>query len=288
MSRPGRAAALLILPAGLLLAVFLVVPVGYVLALGFNPASDSIGLAPALSLEHFRRALTDRFFLGILGQSIGIAAATTAIAAALGMLLAVSIWRAPAGLRGTLVLIVLAPLLVSIVARTYGWMLILGDRGILNQFLLAAGLIDRPLRILYTPLAILIGLVHVLLPFMALSILAALDRIDPALPEAARTLGAGPLARFTRVILPLSVPGLAAGVTIVFSLAVSAYVTPALMGGGVRAGMLTTLIYQQFIVVYDWHFGAALVGLLLAASLAIVGMTLAASRIGRRRWESPA
>jgi putative spermidine/putrescine transport system permease protein len=182
-----------------------------------------------------------------------------------------------------LIVVVLAPLLVSIVARTYGWIIVLGDRGVVNNLLIALGVIRTPIHIMYTRTAIVIGLVHVFLPFMVLSVLSTLDRINPSLPEAAVTLGAGPMAIFARIILPLITPGLAAGMVIVFSLSISSYVTPALMGGP-NAGVLATLVYQEFAVVYRWHVGAALVGVLLGSSLLILSVILYVSKRMTRAW----
>jgi putative spermidine/putrescine transport system permease protein len=139
---------------------------------------------------------------------------------------------------------------------------------------------------MFTRLAIVIGLVHVFLPFMALSILSSMERIDPAIPEAAKTLGASPFAVHRNVIIPLCVPGFAAGFTIVFSLAISAYVTPMLMGSG-ATDMITTLIYQQFMVVYNWHFGAALTTVLLAMTLLLLSLMLYGFSRYARPWLAP-
>jgi putative spermidine/putrescine transport system permease protein len=162
-------------------------------------------------------------------------------------------------------------------------MVVLGDNGILNTLLRAVGLIDEPLHMMFTQGAVIVGLVHVFLPMMVLSILAAMDKIDPALAQAAETLGASSFVTFWRITFPLLIPGLTAGVTIVFSLAMSSYVTPALMGGR-NAGMLTTLIYQQFVVTYNWHFGAALVVVLLTTSLIALALVLLESGRRTRAW----
>jgi putative spermidine/putrescine transport system permease protein len=162
-------------------------------------------------------------------------------------------------------------------------MVILGDKGVLNTTLIALGIIEQPLEIMFTRGAVVIGLVHILLPFMALAILSSLEKIDPAVPEAARTLGAGPIAIHRLVIIPLVTPGFAAGVTIVFSFAVSAYVTPMLMGRG-ATDMITTVIYQQFMTVFNWHFGAALTTILLAVTILVVSTTIYALSLYTRAW----
>jgi putative spermidine/putrescine transport system permease protein len=266
--------ALLLLPANIIIAILLILPVGYILLLSFNPPfTGAIDLTSEISLQNYARLFFDSFYLTVLLRSILIAGVTTLMAAAAGYVLALSLWRAPPALKSYLVVLVLAPLLISIVARTYGWMIVLGDRGILNDLLLALGLVRSPIHIIFTRSAIVIGLLHVFLPFMALSILSSLERIDPAVSEAAKMLGAGPFALNWHVLIPLAAPGFAAGVTIVFSLSISAYVTPILMGGG-GADVVTTLIFQQFMVVYNWHFGAALTMFLLATSLAILSAIL--------------
>ncbi len=205
------------------------------------------------------------------------------IAAVAGYPLALSLWRAPAAYRSYLVVLVLAPLLISVVVRTYGWMVILGDKGVLNTALISFHIMRQPLEIMFTRTAVVIGLVHVLLPFMALSVLSSLERIDPAVPEAARTLGAGPLALHWHVIAPLAMPGFAAGVIIVFSFALSAYVTPMLMGRG-ATDMITTLIYQQFMTVFNWHFGSALTTVLLAVTLMVLSAALYVFSLHTRAW----
>jgi putative spermidine/putrescine transport system permease protein len=271
-------------PAGLVVVAFLVLPVGYLLLLSFNPPiTGEFRLSPQLTLSNYARLVSDPFYLTILMRSVVVAAVTTIISAAMGYVLALSLWRAPKWLKSYLVVIVLAPLLISVVVRTYGWMVILGDNGVLNNALIYLGLIQQPVKIMFTRLAIVIGLVHVFLPFMALSILSSLERIDPAIPEAAKTLGASPLAVHRHVIIPLCTPGFAAGFTIVFSLAISAYVTPMLMGSG-ATDVITTLVYQQFMVIYNWHFGAALTTALLAVTLLLLSLTLHVLARRTRAW----
>ena len=285
MNALRRSPALLMLPACLLVAGCLLLPIAYLIGLSFNPpVVGEVELTSTLTLRNYARLL-DWFYASVLLKTLWVSIVTTAISAVLGVALALSLWRTPARWRGLLIVVVLAPLLVSIVARTFGWMLLLGDAGIINTALIGLGLIREPLHLMFTQGAVIVGLVHVFLPFMVLSVLAAFDRIDPAIPEAADTLGAGPFTIFWQVILPLLNPGVAAGITIVFSLAMSSYVTPALMGGS-GAGVLTTLVYQQLVVTYDWHFGAALVAVLLATTLLILGSVLYVNAARTARWMS--
>jgi putative spermidine/putrescine transport system permease protein len=278
----------MLVPGCLVLATGLILPLAYLASFSLNPSRVGVTeLTGNFTLAQYSKLFSDFFYLNILGRTITVALITTTICAFAGYVLAFSLWRASPKWRAIGTVIVLAPLLVSIVARTYGWMVILGDRGVVNKLMLSLGIIGEPLQMMYTQGAIIVGLVHVFLPFMVLSIMASLERIDPSLEEAALTLGASPLTVVRLVFLPLSLPGLAAGITIVFSLSMSAYVTPALMGGS-GANMLTTLIYQQFIVVYNWHFGAALVVLLLMASLALVAVMIYTVGRRTRTWSARA
>ncbi|WP_295552487.1 ABC transporter permease [uncultured Pseudacidovorax sp.] len=275
---------LLVLPGLALLVLGLFLPLGQVLWMSLNPPEPGV-IAPVaeLTLANYARLMRSDFYLGIVGRTLWLSALTTLLTAVFGMVLGLSVWRARPSVRGMLLVMILAPLLVSIVARTYGWVVLLGDKGALNSVLMALGLTDEPLRIMYTQPAVLIGLVHVFLPFMVLSLLGALDRIDPLLTEAAATLGASRWHVFRHVILPLAVPGLASGTIIVFSLSMSSYVTPALMGGS-RSGLMTTFIYQQFSVTMNWHFGATMVAVLLAATLALLLAVVGWSRWYTRQW----
>jgi putative spermidine/putrescine transport system permease protein len=286
LSRRIPANAILVLPAIAALVLLLVLPVGYLLLLSFNaPVQGDIELKWEFTVSNYSRLLSDSFYLWIVLRSILVAAITTLVAAAAGYLLALSLWRAPKAYKSYLIVLVLAPLLISVVVRTYGWMVILGDKGVLNTALISLGIVRQPLEIMFTRSAVVIGLVHVLLPFMALSILSSLERIDPSIPEAAKTLGAKPWSVHWRVIVPLATPGFAAGVTIVFSFAVSAYVTPMLMGRG-ATDMITTVIYQQFMTVFNWHFGAALTTALLTMTLIVMSVTLYVFSWRTRAWLS--
>lgn len=279
-----RATTLVLLPGCIVVCAGLLLPLAYVLAMSFNPArTGEVELSGTLTLANYEKLFLSWFYLRVLLKTVWIAGLTTLLCVAFGTVLALAIWQAPRRLHGFIVIMVLSPLLVSIVTRTYGWMVVLGDKGVINAVLLQLGLVDEPLRMMFTNGAVIVGLVHVFLPMMVLSVLASLERVDPSLPEAAHTLGAGPITTFRMVIFPLLIPGLTAGITIVFSLAMSSYITPALMGG-TDSGMLTTLIYQQFAVTYNWHFGAVLVAALLATSLAILGVVLFEQGRRTRGW----
>ena len=286
MTRPRTVAVLLLLPAGLALVALLVTPLLYLLSYSLHQAVPGrMAVEPGLTLSTYVRVLSDPFYLGVVVRTLALSLAATAICAFLGFPLAYFLWRAPVRWKGILTLLVVAPLLISIVVRSYGWMVILGDSGVLNDALSALGLVDQPVTIMFTSLAVLIGLVHVQFPFMVLSVLAGLERIDPDLLDAAATLGSPRSRAVLEIVLPLAVPGLVAGITLVFSLCMTAFVTPTLMGGS-GARVLTTLIYNQFVTVFDWPTGAAVAALLLALCLGVTYVIVRGASGAVRRAEA--
>ncbi len=248
--------------------MLLAVPLLYLLGYGFLDTQYGQDQIEGFTLAHYRKVLSDPFFLRIFAKTLLLSALTTVVVSVFGYALAHFIWRQRRW-RALFVSLAVSPLLVSIVVSSYGWMVILGNNGIINRLLLALGAANGPVKLIYTDAAIVAGLVHITLPFMILSILAALERIDEFLPEAASTLGASPIQVLRHVILPLALPGFAAGTTVVFCLSMSAYVTPAVLGGS-GPNFITTLIYNEFITQLNWPVGAALASLLLLISLSIV------------------
>lgn len=274
--KAGKVTALFPLPAVLVVVLFLLLPVGYLLSLSFVAKSGEFTTAV------YRGIASDDFYLIVIARTAAYSLTTLALCTIAGFLLAVFIWRADARLKNVLILVALSPLLVSIVARTYGWVVILGDRGVINGVLRMLGA-EEPIRMMYSHGAVIVGLVHILLPFMVVSVLAALERINPAVVEAAQTLGANRLQALTRVVFPLALPGVAAGGTIILGLSMSAYVTPALMGGS-DAKMLTSYVYQQFVITHNWQLGAALAAILFVASMLLIFLFVLLLSRRTRHW----
>jgi ABC-type molybdate transport system permease subunit len=189
----------------------------------------------------------------VLLVTLRISLFTAALAALLGYPVAMVMVRSHPAVARIVTFITIAPLIVSVVVRSYGWQLILGNgpTGLLNWALMATGIIGTPLRLLYSETAVVIGSLHVFLPMMVLPLASALARIDINLEEAARTLGMPAWRVFHRITLPLSLPGLTVGFTLVFSLTAGSFVTPAMLGG-TNAQMLGNLIDQQITAIYDW------------------------------------
>jgi ABC-type spermidine/putrescine transport system permease subunit I len=215
------------------------------------------------------------------------AAITTLVCALLGYPLAYLMATASPRARTLLMAGVMIPFWTSVLARSLAWIILLGKRGILNQWLVASGLVGAPLPLLFNSLGVQIGMVHVLLPFMVLPIWAILIRLDQALPSAARSLGASPARAFIHVILPLSLPGLVAGCVLVFMLAVGFFITPALLGSD-RDITIASLIEMVVRDLLDWPFGAmlslalmALVGVVFAFGTLLIGIERLTGADGR-------
>jgi putative spermidine/putrescine transport system permease protein len=281
LSGPQVAGLFLMLPAlGFLLAFFIAPALTLFAYSVLTQRADGVVTLP-LTLSHLQHFFGTTLYMHVLVSTLRMAAVTAAIAAVLGYPVAIVMVRSNAMMMRIMTIVVIAPLIVSVVVRTYGWQLILanGRTGVLNWILLSLGIIHQPIQILYTETAVVIGSLHVFFPMMVLPLASALAKINPQLEDAARTLGAPFWRVFWRVSLPLSLPGLAVGFTLVFSLTASSYVTPAILGG-TGAQMLGNLIEQQIAAVYDWPFGAA-VALILVAT--VLGINLASTWFFERR-----
>lgn len=230
---------------------------------------------PRLSLttQQYLRVLADQYHWDVILTTFRLAFFTTLVCVILGYPLAwylVRVVRWQAWRRFCVILLVV-PLFTSNIVRAFGWMVLLGRNGLVNQALVGVGAADRPVRFIGTELGILIGMVYVLLPFVVLAVGNALARVDPACEHASADLGASPTATFFHITWPLTLPGVMSGAIIVFTLAVSAYVTPALLSGG-RISVLSMLIFQQYSSVFDFHYGGALSMVLLVFTLILVAL----------------
>jgi spermidine/putrescine transport system permease protein len=252
------------------MALFFAAPLGIICAYSLLTRGDYGGVETPWTLENFTR-LADPLYLEILWRSLWISGLATVLCALLGFPLALYVARA--GRRRNLYLqLVLLPFWTSFLVRTYAWIFILRDTGLINTVLGGLGLIAKPLPLLYNDGAVLTGLVYNFLPFFVLPMYATLERLDPSLMEAAADLGARPAATLWRVILPLSAPGFVAGAVLVFIPCLGAYLTPDLLGGG-KSVMVGNLIQNQFTTARDWPFGsAASLVLMLASALMLAGV----------------
>jgi putative spermidine/putrescine transport system permease protein len=271
--RPGRwrlAAAALLAPATLLFVGFFVLPLCLLVLLSLLSGNPVQNPNVTFTTRHYARLVADDYYAEVLWRTVRLALYTTGASLAIGYPLAFQLARMKSALGRTLLLMaVLAPMLIGIVIRTYAWMTILSNQGLLNGALRALGLIRDPVEFMYNEFGIVVALVHIYVPFMVLTLTGVIGRIDPRLEEAARSLGAGRLRCFLEVTLPLSLPGILAGSLLVFALAVSAYVTPTLIGG-FQVVTLPMLIFQQISGSFNIGFAGALGVVLLAVSLVLV------------------
>lgn len=234
----------------------MVVPLGILFVYSFCGRDDLGRVVFAFTWENYARVF-DPIYLRILGRSIGYAALTTALCVLIGYPVAWFIARREEQVRNRLLLLLMVPFWTSFLVRTYAWIAILKTEGLLNALLQWAHLVAAPLDLLYTPTAVVIGLVYAYLPFMILPIYGSAEKLDPALVEAAHDLGAGPWRAFASVIIPLTWPGIAAGVLLVFVPAIGMFAITDLMGGA-QVPMIGNVIQNQFFRARNWPFGAAL------------------------------
>jgi len=246
----------LTLPALILLLLLFVLPLGRLFALSFAGGS----------LEWYAKALTGGLYTTILLRTFEIAAIVTVCCLVIGYPVAFLLATTTPAWRAIGFAFVMLPLWTSVLVRTYAWMVLLGRNGIINRLLIDTGLMDQPLPMLNSKMAVVLGMVHVMLPFMILPIYSAVTRIDPDLAKAARGLGASTLRVVTTIYLPLTLRGILAGVTLVFVVSLGFYITPALLGGG-KVLMFAMVIEQQVREFLAWNFASALSVILLAVTL---------------------
>jgi putative spermidine/putrescine transport system permease protein len=272
-----------LLPSLSFLAVFFALPAVTLISYSLLTQSPQGTVGLPITSEHYRHFFGTPLYAHVLFTTLRISLVTTVIAAVLAYPVALVMVRGGAVATRAITMIVIAPLIVSVVVRTYGWQVILGSgpNGVLNWILLSTGLTRTPSRLLYTEAAVVIGSLHVFFPMMVLPLASALGKIDSSLEDAAKTLGATAWRSFRRITLPLSLPGLAVGCTLVFSLTAGSFVTPAILGGS-TAQMLGMLVDQQILVVYDWPFGATVATVLVAIVLTINIVSMRALDRGNR------
>jgi putative spermidine/putrescine transport system permease protein len=260
---------LMIAPVIVFYVVFLIGPYFALMLLSLYKYSSAALYTTTLTLDNYVSVLGDWFYLRMLGGTILLGIGVTLITLILGYPLAMAIVRSGPRMKAFLLIVALSPLLVNLIVRTYAWLVLLGDKGIINAWLMTIGLIASPLPINNNFVAVTLGLVHVTLPLMIISLVGIMERIDGSLLEAAESLGAGPWRILSKVHFHLALPGVGTGSLLVFCSAISAFVTPRLLGGN-RVSTISTVIYEKFMFSMNWPLGATLVFLLLAINFAVI------------------
>lgn len=268
------------LPGVLLFGVMLFTPLIMTFMLSFYTFDFYEGIERAFNLGNYADVLSDSYFYEIFLRTFGYGFATTVLAVLLGVPEAYILNRMHSRWRAIFLLAIIGPLLISVVVRTLGWMILLGNQGLLNQILIGSGLTSTPFTFIYTDFGVIVALTHVLIPFMVVSVWAVLQRLDPQTENAAVSLGASQFTVFFRVVVPQAIPGILSGSLIVFSLATSAFATPAMIGGR-RLKVASTTIYDEFLNTLDWPLGAAIAMILLVAIMTVI---MSYNRLVERRY----
>lgn len=280
MNRPNRLPCWLAAPGVLVALAFVALPLVATLSLSFFPFLSSGEVGDQVTLANYAEVFKDDYFHAIFARTFAMAALVTLVCIAVGVPEAYVLSRLSQRWRAVSIVIVLGPLLISVVVRTLGWAILLGNEGVVNRLLVAAGLVTEPVKIMYTLTGVVIALVHVLVPFMVLAVWASLQKLDACTEQAAESLGANIPTVLRRIVFPQVIPGVLSGGMIVFALAASAFATPAIIGGR-RLKVVPTTIYDEFLGNLNWPLGAA-----LAAALLIIVLTvsLGANRFVERRY----
>ncbi|WP_442514234.1 ABC transporter permease [Pseudomonas promysalinigenes] len=279
--RANGAQWVLSLPALLLFLGLLVVPIALTGMLSFNVFDAMSGTQNSYTLASYLEVLSDSFYYELFARTALMSLGVTAVCIAIGVPETLILSRMRPAWQGGFFVVILGPLLISVVVRTLGWSLLLGREGFINSALMALGLIDQPLQLMFTLTGVVIALTHVMMRFMVISVWSTLQKVDGQIAHAARSLGAGPVTTFRRVVLPQLMPGILSGGIIVFTLSASAFATPAMIGGrGVK--VVTTAIYDEFLSTMNWPLGASIAVLLL---IAIVFVVIGSNRLIERKFK---
>jgi putative spermidine/putrescine transport system permease protein len=277
---PAWTAAAMFAPASIVVTIGIVLPIVILFRYSLNRYTPAKIMVDAFTIENYVKFFTDPFYLAVLFRTIRVAALCTAICVVLGFPMAYCLARTRSRFKNLLLMAVILPLFVGNAVRAAGWMVLFGNRGFANALLTGLGVTREPLEIMYTELAVVIGIIAVNLPFVVLTLQAVLEGIERPIEEAALGLGAGPWRTFRHVILPLAMPGVIAGTILSFILAMNAYATPVLLGGPTFQ-MMGPTVYNQFAGLSNWPFGAALAFVLMAATLTL---TVASNWLAHRGY----
>jgi putative spermidine/putrescine transport system permease protein len=270
-------------PGVLLVVLLLLGPLAILLRYSFNHFVPGELMASAWTLENYAKFFADPYYQEILLTTLRISTISSGIALVLGFPVAYFMVRlASSRLKSLLVISLVLPLMMGNAGRTAAWMVILGDRGLASSIVKAFGLLDH-LEIMYTETAVIIGLVSVLLPFMILTLQSVLEGIDPALEDAAGSLGASHITVLRRIVMPLALPGILTGFLLCFTLSMNAYATPVLIGGP-KFHAMAPEVYQQVQRAMNWPFGAALAFILMLTTLVLTVVATALAQRRYRRW----
>ena len=265
-------------PALLLLLAAFVLPVGLMVPMSVRPYVLLVGITDGFTVRYYTRLLTDSYYLEIIGRTLALGFTVTLSTLIIGYPVAFFLARTCSRWRNWLTILIVFPLMLNLVVRTFGWIALLAQNGLVNQALHALGIVDSPVKLLFNFAGLLIAMTHIFLPFMVLVLIGAIQNIPRDVEDAARVLGASWGSTFCRVTLPLSTPGILSGSILVFVLSISALVTPRLLGGPTYQ-VMSTLIFDEFLQRLNWPAGSAQALLLTIMVLTLVYLS---GRLARR------
>jgi putative spermidine/putrescine transport system permease protein len=276
---PRRGWGGLILPAVLVLTVVFVLPIGQLALNSFHRNAGMGVVDDAWTLDNYIKFLSDPFYYGILIDTLLLGIIVVSICLVIGFPVAYFLARTRSRWRGVLIFVVVSPLLISVVIRNLGWLPVLGSSGVVNWVLLNLHIVSEPVRMISNYTGVVIGLVHALSPFMILSLMTVIQRIEPEIEEASINLGASPFETFWRIVVPLSRPGVLAGYLLVFTVVLSAFTTPGMMGGN-RVLVMSTYIGQQIRTVLNYPFAAmaAVILMLVTTITTLIALRLSGEK----------
>ena len=281
VGEPGNlTAAGLLVPATIFVAIGLVVPIAILFRYSLNAFVPGKLMVDALTVANYVKFFTDPFYLQVLWRTVRVAVACTFFCLIFGFPLAYVLARTQSRYKNLLVIAIVLPLFVGNAVRAAGWMVAFGSKGFVNASLMGMGVISTPIEIMYTETAVVIGIIAVNMPFMVLTLQSVIEGIDRNVEEAAFSLGAPPMTMAMRVLFPLALPGILAGVILTFILAMNAYATPVLLGGP-KFQTMGPLVFSTFAQQNNWPFGGAVSFILMTVTLLL---TIASTLLIRRRY----
>jgi putative spermidine/putrescine transport system permease protein len=272
-------AAVLLAPVSVLYVAFLIAPIGYFLAVSLLKYSPEQLYLAQVTTENYERLLLDSYYRQIIYDTFRISAIVTLITLIFGYALAYFLSRLKTAWRGLLMFLIIAPLMTGVIVRTYGWIVLLGNDGLVNQILVNLGIVAQPIVFLNTEPTVIVALIHIMLPYMVFPIFSSLASQDPHLVPAASTLGARSVRAFFEVTLPLSRSGVVMGAALVFTLTAGSIVTPELLGGR-NVTMMGQTIYQLILSTFNWPLGAAVAAVLVFCQFTVISLYFRKTRRG--------
>jgi putative spermidine/putrescine transport system permease protein len=255
-------------PASIVVLVIIMIPILQLFRYSFNHFDPAEMMQSAFTIENYTKFFSDPYYRNIFVTTVWVSALCTVLALVLGFPVAYFLAKTQSKYKSLFVILLVFPLLVGNVVRAAGWMVALGNAGLVNAVLVGLGVIDKPITLMYTPTAVVIGTTAVVMPYLILTLQSVLEGMDFSIEEAARNLGANFFTTFRRIVLPIAAPGVAAGTMLVFILCMNAYATPVLLGGS-GINMMAPMVYDTITKASNWPFGAALALVLVIGTLVI-------------------